>query len=180
MDRENLKDIFKSKARGANCLKRQKCKPIEPYAARKREKKKKKKWWQRRAKMLRIKSNIKQGLKLEEKREGAHEQACSEAQSTCADLSPGEVSASPTGCWLRQMEKPWAHPVHRGAERGTPSSPAGCLGQAPLCSQAGKLPFLLAPSRHWSCCLTHQTKCRVIIYHHKRNSRLLPNEGCSL
>lgn len=35
-------------------------------------------------------------------------------------------------------------------------------------------------ARHQSFCLTHQTKCRAIIYHHKHNSRLLPNEGCRL
>lgn len=53
---------------------------------------------------LRIKSNVNQELKLEEKRErGAHEQACSEAQNT-------HVSASPTGCLLRQMENHWFQP----------------------------------------------------------------------
>lgn len=143
MDRENLKDIFKSKGRGTNCLNWWKCKQMEPYAAGKR--KKEMRWWQRREEMLRTKSNTNQRLKLEEKREGgAHEQASSEAQSTqwpfcAADLYPGKVSASPTGCLLRQTEKPWIQP-----------------------------------------CPTHPTKCRAIIYHHKRSSRLLPNEGCSL
>lgn len=192
MDRENLKDVFKSKGRGANCLKWWKCKQIEPYAAGKR---KKKWWWQRREEMLRIKSNIEQELKLEEKREGgAHEQACSQAQSThwpvhAADLYPGKVSASPTGCPLRQTEKPRIQPAtsessaHARQQRGEQLPPLQCaLSRVHAAArQAGSHFFWLDPvARHRICCLTHQTKCRAIIYHHKHNSRLLPNEGCSL
>lgn len=62
------------------------------------------------------------------------------------DLCTGKVSASLTGCWLREMEKLWVQPAHRGAERGTSPSPAVYPVQAPCCSQTNMLLFLLAQS----------------------------------
>lgn len=92
--------------------------------------------------MLRIKSNINQELKLEEKRQGGAMSRLAHrlrARVHAADLYPGKVSASLTSCLLRQMEKLWVQPAHRGAERGTYPSP--CSGstlepgkQAPISS----------------------------------------------
>lgn len=79
MDRENLKDILKAREGVPIVWNDRSASELDHVL----QGKGKKMWlWQKREEMLRIKSNINQELKLEEKRGGAHEQACSQAQST--------------------------------------------------------------------------------------------------
>lgn len=114
----------------------------------------------------------------------------SEHPLTCARhwlASTKKVSDFPTGYLFRQMENHWFQPetsdssmhICEQREEELPLLQCGCFRLHAAARQANSHFFSLSPgARHRIFCLTHQTKYRATVYHHKHD-RLLLNEGCS-
>lgn len=170
---------FKSKGRSANCLKWQKCKRIGPCAAGKRKKN---------VIMTKKRRNAQNKKQHQPRAEtGGEKRSCpwaglltgSEHPLTCVQEKFQPLSlAAGSGRW-----KSCGFSLHTGEQREEHLHLLQCtlFRLHAAARQTCSYFFWLNPvARHQSFCLTHQTKCRAIICHHKHNGRLLPNEGCSL